>query len=156
MFLDANIFHFYLRGPSEIQKTCILFLERIVKGEISGFTSSLVLDEVMYKILLKTIEDKHRKNPIEAIQSSREEVGVQSKVVRKALDIILGIENLEVLSVKKDYLEVSVEYMEKFSMLPRDAIHLAVMKSVECSDIVSADSDFDKVPSVTRWTPLLK
>ncbi|MHB8565542.1 MAG: type II toxin-antitoxin system VapC family toxin [Nitrososphaerales archaeon] len=155
VFLDANIFHFYLRGPEELRKTCVSLLERIDKGENIGFTSSLVLDEVMYKILLKRIEDKHQKNPLSVIQKSFEEIGAQSPEVRKALNVIVGIQSLNVLSVERYHLEISVDYMEKYSVLPRDAIHLSVMKSIGCTDMASADGDFDRVSDINRWTPLI-
>jgi predicted nucleic acid-binding protein len=154
IFLDANIFHFYLRGPVEIQKGCTSLLQRVERREIHGVTSSLVLDEVMYKILLKTIEDKHRMNPLDVIRKSFEQIGVQSKEIHKALDIILGIEGLEVLAVDRHHIETSVDYMEKFSLLPRDSIHLSIMKSIHCSDIATGDSDFDRVFDIGRWTPL--
>jgi predicted nucleic acid-binding protein len=154
VFVDANVFHFYLRGPENARKVCTSFFEDVERQEIRGFTSSLVLDEVMFKILLKAIEDKHRKNPLEIIQKSSDQIGAQSKQVRRALDIILGMEGLEVLPVEKQHIETSVDYMETYSILPRDAVHLSVMKSIQCSDVASADSDFDRVLDVNRWTPL--
>jgi predicted nucleic acid-binding protein len=154
IFLDANIFHFYLRGPEEVRRPCISLLEGIDKGENNGFTSSLALDEVMYKILLKTIEEKHGKNPLDVIQKSFEVIGAQSADVRKALNIILGIKSINVLSVERSHLETAVDYMEKYSVLPRDALHLSVMRSIECTDIASADTDFDRVAGINCWTPL--
>ena len=154
VFLDTNILHFYLRGPEDLRKDCTLFLERIDEKGITGFTSSLVLDELMYKILLKKIEEKYRRNPLDVIQKSFEEIGVQSIEVRKALNIILGIEGLNILSVTRAHIEESVDFMQKYSVLPRDAIHLSVMKSIECTDLASADSDFDRVLTINRWTPL--
>src|SRR5487761_964612 len=121
VYVDANVFHFYLRGPEDLKKACSSFLQRIEKNEIRAVTSSLVLDEVMYKILLKRIEDKYKKNPLDIIRKSVEE---------------------------------AVYFMAKYSVLPRDAIHLSVMKSVECKDLTSADGDFDRVQEITRWTPL--
>lgn|SRR5487761_173154 len=154
VYVDANVFHFYLRGPEDLKKACSSFLQRIEKNEIRAVTSSLVLDEVMYKILLKRIEDKYKKNPLDIIRKSVEEIGVESAEVRKALDIILGISGLTVLSVDKEHVEEAVYFMAKYSVLPRDAIHLSVMKSVECKDLTSADGDFDRVQEITRWTPL--
>src|ERR1700730_2752331 len=115
----------YLRGPEGPRNACIALLEKMEKKENTGFTSSLVLDEVMYKILLKSIEDAHRKNPLGVLQNSFKEIGVQSSAVRRSLGIILGIQSLKVLPVERDHLETAVDYMEKYSLLPRDAIHLS-------------------------------
>lgn len=49
IFVDANIFHMHLRGPKPIKDPCSSFLERIERGEVKGFTSTLVLDELAYK-----------------------------------------------------------------------------------------------------------
>jgi predicted nucleic acid-binding protein len=137
-----------------LKRACSSFLQRIENSEIRGVTSSLVLDEVMYKILLKRIEDRHKKNPLDIIRKSVEEIGVESAEVRKALDIILGISGLAVLAVDKEHVEESVYFMAKYSVLPRDAIHLSIMKSVECKDITSADGIFDRVQEITRWAPV--
>ncbi len=153
VFIDTNIFHFYLRGPEQLQESCSSLLERVERKDVIGFTSSLVLDELMYKILLKTIEDRYRRNPLDVLRKSPEQIGAQSGEVRKALSIILGIQHLNVLSVERSHLEESVEYMEQCSMLPRDAVHLAVMKTNECADIASSDNDFDRDHAVNRWTP---
>lgn len=108
----------------------------------------------MYKILLKTIEGKHRRNPLDVIQKSVKEIGAQSSEIRNALDIILGIEGLNVVPVDRSHIESTVDYLEKFSVLPRDAVHFSVMKSLDCVDIASSDGDFDRVEGINRWTPL--
>jgi predicted nucleic acid-binding protein len=88
------------------------------------------------------------------LQNSFKEIGVQSSAVRRSLGIILGIHSLKVLPVERDHLETAPDYMEKYSLLPRDAIRLSVMKSIACTDIATADSGFDRVTEVNRWTPL--
>ncbi|MBI2184285.1 MAG: type II toxin-antitoxin system VapC family toxin [Thaumarchaeota archaeon] len=154
VFVDANIFHFYLRGPSSLQKACILLLERIERKDIGGYTSTLVLDELIYKILLKKIEEKHKKNPLTVLQKTPKEIGVHAPEIRRAVDIVLGIEALTVLPVERHHVEEAIESMQRYSMLPRDAIHLSVMKTLDCNDLVSADSDFDRVADLNRWSPL--
>jgi len=154
VFLDANIFHFYLRGPESLQKACISLLERIEGKEIAGYTSTLILDELIYKILLKKIEERYRKNPLSVLQKAPKEIGIHSPEVRKAVDIVLGIEGLTVLAVERHHVEEAIDHMQKYFILPRDAIHVSVAKSIGCNDLVSADSDFDRVVDLNRWTPL--
>lgn len=154
VFIDSSIFHFYLRGPGSLQGVCTAFLERIEAKEIKGCTSALVLDELIYKILLKKVEEKHRKNPLVVLQNHPEEVSAHSGEIRRAVGILLGIEALDVLAVEKSHIEDAVDQMQEYSVLPRDAIHLAVMGSLNCHDIASADSDFDRVTDINRWTPV--
>jgi len=154
VFVDANVFHFYLRGPMEVRKECTKFLERIEKGEILGYTSVLVLDELMYKILLRKIEEKHKQNPLVIIGNDVGEIGKNSSHVRDAIEIVLGISGLNVLDVTKEDLQNAPDLMELFSLLPRDAVHLSVMLSHRMSDIASSDNDFDRVKDLIRWTPI--
>jgi predicted nucleic acid-binding protein len=154
VFLDANVFHFYLRGPDSLQKACMLLLERIERKDVVGYTSTLVLDELIYKILLKKIEEKHRTNPFVVLQKDPKEIGAHSQEIRNALEIVLGIEGITVLAVERHHVEESIEFMQRYSILPRDAIHLSVMKSIDCKDMASADSDFDIVADLNRWSPL--
>lgn len=154
VFLDANILHFYLRGPERVRMTCTLLLERVEGKDVSGYTSTLVLDELMYKILLRMVEEKYQRNPLAILQGKPEEIGVHAREVRRAVNIVLGIAGLNILGVEKCHVEEAVDYMEKYSMLPRDAIHLSVMKSIGCKDLASADGDFDRVVDLNRWTPL--
>jgi predicted nucleic acid-binding protein len=153
IFIDANIFHFYLRGPEEVQKKCISLLEMVKKQKVAGFTSTLVIDELIYKILLKKIEEKYRKNPLIILRDNPKEIINHAKYIDKVLQIIYGIDTLEIISVNKNHIENSVEYIRGFYILPRDAIHLSVMNSLECINLASADQDFDRVDDIRRWSP---
>ena len=154
VFIDANIFHFYLRGPNIIQKACTSLLQRIERKEMVGYTSTLVLDELIYKLLLKKIEEKYKRNPLEILQRSPEEASAHSPDLRRAINSVMGIEGLTVLAVEARHIEESIDYIQKHSLLPRDAVHLSVINTIECTDLASADTDFDKVTNLNRWTPL--
>jgi len=153
IFVDANVFHLYLRGPKSIRDKCMGLLERIERGEVKGYTSALVLDELAYKLLLRRIEETHRRNPLEVIEEDPSAVGKSSNYVGEGLDIVLGIKGLEVLAVERHHAEEFVAYMKKYSLLPRDALHLSSMMAMGCKDIASADEDFDSVPGIIRWSP---
>jgi predicted nucleic acid-binding protein len=154
VFIDANVFHFYLRGPKDVRKESTKFLERIENGEISGYTSTLVLDELMYKILLRKIEEKHKQNPLIIIEKNFDEIGKNASYVKEAIEIVLGISELKILEVTMEDLQNAADLMELFSLLPRDAVHLSVMLSHGIKDIASSDNDFDRVKDLTRWTPI--
>ena len=153
IFIDANIFHLYLRGPKKIQEICTNFLEKIERKEITGYTSPLVLDELAYKLLLKKIEEKFQENPINILRKNPKVISNFSNYVELGLDTILGIENLKIIDISKEHVENMVDYMKKYLLLPRDALHLSVMLAINCKNIASTDDDFDRAPMITRWTP---
>lgn len=151
VFIDANVLHLYLRGPKDLRETCAEFLERIEAGEVKGYTSPLVIDELAYKLLLKRIEETHDRNPLAVIEEKPVTITEASHYVEEGLAIILGIENLGVVSINRHHTEVFTFYMTKYSLLPSDAMHLAVMVTMNCKNIASTDDDFDRVPEVVKW-----
>ena len=44
----------------------------------------------------------------------------------------------------------ALEFMEKYKLKPRDAFHVAIMENFGIKEIVSDDSDFDKVREIKR------
>jgi len=154
IFIDANIFHLYLRGPRIVRDVCTDFLERVESGEIKGCTSPLVLDELSYKLLLRRIEELYKKNPLQILKSQREVIVEVTPYIEEGLEIILGIEGLQILDINRSHLEEFTELMRKYSLLPRDALHVAVMTSINCRNIASADKDFDLIPFISRWSPI--
>jgi predicted nucleic acid-binding protein len=153
IFVDANVFHLYLRGPKSVREVCTQLLERIERGELNGCTSSLVLDELAYKLLLRRIEETHRRNPLEVIEKDPSAIGEASAYVDEGLNILLGIKNLEIMPVERHQVEELATYMKKYSLLPRDALHLSSMMTIGCRDIASTDKYFDSIPGITRWSP---
>jgi len=140
-----------LRGPKDLRETCAEFLERIEAGEVKGYTSPLVIDELAYKLLLRRIEETHERNPLAVIEEKPETIAEASYYVEEGLAIILGIENLEVTNIRRPHTEVFTTHMTHYSLLPSDAMHLAVMVTMNCKNIASADGDFDRVLEVVRW-----
>jgi predicted nucleic acid-binding protein len=43
------------------------------------------------------------------------------------------------------------EGLRVYHLRPRDALHVAAMPKCGCFDLVSHDSDFDRVPTETAW-----
>ena len=128
--------------------------EMVEKGEIKGYTSTLVLDELAYKLLLRKIEDLYGRNPLEVLRERREAIAQATPYVEEGLNIILGIRGLKILSIGPSHIAYFTEYMKNYSLLPRDALHLTLMISIGCRNIASADKDFDTVPFITRWSPI--
>jgi len=59
----------------------------------------------------------------------------------------------EVIDVNSTDVQQISSLMKTFGLLPRDAIHLAVLRRSGLTDIASSDADFDRLPDVTRYTP---
>lgn len=156
VYIDANIFHLYLRGPESIKKQCKSFIERIKRGEIVGYTSVLVLDEFIYRMLLKLIEVDYKENPIEVLRREKFDIVKKySGLIGGFLKKILNITNLKIFPVALEDIIHAFTILSEVGLLPRDAIHLAIMYKNDIKALASMDSDFDVVKGITRYSPTL-
>jgi predicted nucleic acid-binding protein len=71
-------------------------------------------------------------------------------VLREVIEDIYATLNLTVKEVGSDIPLEALEFIEDYGLKPRDAFHLAVMKSFNIKEIASDDSDFDRVEWVRR------
>jgi predicted nucleic acid-binding protein len=129
MFLDTNIFlrHLLQDDPAQSSKASA-FLKRIEAGEVKVRTSDTVIFETIF-----TLQKVYRR-PKAAIGDSL-----------LPLIELLGI----VLPSKRRYRKVFSLYVE--SNLPfADAYHAVLMEQLNLTEIVTFDTDFDKIKGISR------
>jgi predicted nucleic acid-binding protein len=91
-------------------------------------TCALTLDEIMWVMI------KNKKK----------------EVLRDTIEDIYAVPNLTIKEVPASIPLDALLLMEQFDLKPRDAFHVAVMKSNGISEIASDDPDFDKVKGIKR------
>ena len=128
IYLDANFFIFALLDNTKKGEKARVMQKEIIGGKYIAFTSALALDEIMW-VLIKN----NKKN-----------------ILRKAIEDIYAMPNLEVREVSSLVPVHALEFMEKYNLKPRDAFHAAIMKQFQLKEIASDDSDFDKVKELKR------
>ena len=127
IYLDANFFILCNFDTSSLGENARNLQLKIDEGTKAS-TSSLALDEVMWVLI------KNKK----------------SEVLRETIEDIFAIQNLTVLDVRGSAALDALDYIERDKLKPRDAFHLAIMKSNEINEIVSDDKDFDRVKGIKR------
>lgn len=128
IYIDANIF---IQAVVRNDKSCILVLEKIIKGEFIGFTSVLSWDELVHivrKFIGKDIAMTEGKK-------------------------FLQFPNLIFVDAKKEIIIKAQKLTEKYNLRPRDAIHVATAMYSNTASIISEDGDFDKVKELKRIVP---
>lgn len=126
-YLDANFFILYNFDQTPRGERARKIQADIVAGE-EAVTSSLALDEVMWVLI------RNRK----------------AEVLRETIEDIYAVPNLDVRDVSGSIPLDALDFIEKYRLRPRDAFHAAVMKDLGLSEIVSDDSDFDRVEWIKR------
>ena len=129
-YLDANIFIYPILYSSDSkEKKCKQILNDVVSGRLQAITSSLTLDEIIWKIIKKT---------------------GRQKTLKLAKDLF-ELPNLTIVEVGTQDMFNAIELMEKYPHLkPRDAIHAAVAINNNAAKIYSDDSDFDALKEIGR------
>ncbi len=129
VFIDTNVFIAYLEEGDLFQKDAEKFFLKLEGASLVATASSVSLMELVY--VLK----KHKKT---------------NKEISKIIHLIFSIENLKFLPITADLIKEASDFIESYNLGLSDAIVIATLSRLSISDIVSEDSDFDKVPFIKR------
>ena len=154
VFVDANPFLYYFTAHARYGAACKKLFDRIENKEIAGLTSASVLSEVVHRLMTieacqrfgwnaKGIAARMRKHPTEVQQLNQ---------ARQAVDEISLI-GIDVLSVARNHISQAADVSRQIGLLCGDAVIVAVMQDHGLLHLASKDTDFDRVPGLTRYAP---
>ena len=127
MYLDANFFIFANFDNGQKGNGARKIHAQIVAGK-PAVTSVLTIDELMWVM----------------IKNGKKEL------IRQVIEEIYSIPALMVKEVPALTALTAIDFMEKYGLKPRDAFHAAIMKSLGLTEIVTDDSDFDRIEWIKR------
>jgi len=155
VFIDANIFLYTILGHPRFKSPCKEFLIKLENGVYEGTTSTLILNEVVHKLMLAEVIK------INGLSSEREAL----KLIRKNPEIISKLHTtwsnyayirrypIAITEVDERAMDLSVQISERYRLLISDAVHIAIMKKRGIVDLASNDSDFERVAGINLWKP---
>ncbi len=153
VFIDANIFLYEVFDHPKFGESAYRILKDVENGAIEGVTSTLVLDEVLHKMILIEASDKFQisiKETVSFLKKNHKEIPLL-EASWKDIDRIQEIENLTVRGISPDVFKSSINVAKANMLLTHDALHIAVMKYESISDIATNDSDFERIEGITVW-----
>ena len=129
-YLDSNVFILAALAEGSKAAKSKELIKKIILGQLEGATSSLTIDEVVW-VIWKETKDR-------------------SLAIEEGLRI-LQFDNLKIIEIDGNIMKKSLNFMKLHkSLKPRDAIHLSAALSVNASEIISDDSDFDDIEEIKR------
>jgi predicted nucleic acid-binding protein len=154
MFVDTNIFVYALARRHRHKRKCNDLLVQINHGDIAGFTSSTVINELFHTVLVGDVRRRYqlKKEEVIGFIKNNPQVISETKVAYKAMDDVFD-SNMVILSVNFEVLKKARELSEKYDLLLSDAIHAATCKIYAISDMATNDADFDRVDFIRAWKP---
>jgi len=154
-FMDANPLLYYFTAHPRFGTASQSLLDRIERQDVTGFTSAHILNEVVHRLM--TIEACQRFGwPIRGIARRLRHHPAEVKQLdqaRQAMDEITLI-GLQVLAVEKSHVSRACDISRQTGLLSSDAVLVAVMQANGLTHLASADPDFDRVPGITRYSPV--
>jgi predicted nucleic acid-binding protein len=155
VFVDANTFVYAILGHPTYGASCTTLLDRIDQQDIQGYTSSHVLSETAHRVM--TLEACDRFGwPAQGIANRlrRHPNEVQQLLLpRRAVDEI-QVARVTALPVTAQQVSQAVDISRQLGLLSADALIVAVMRDHGLTQIASLDADFDRVPGLTRYSPV--
>jgi predicted nucleic acid-binding protein len=151
VYVDTNILYMYLRVDPAYLSVIKAFLGRIVGGEIEAFVSIPVLDELFYRLLLARVKEETDRNPLTVLRERQAEtIETHSDVIVGSLRKLTMLPHMNLVGVDATDFSRMLENIQSFSLLPRDALHVAIVQRLGLHGIASDDTDFDRVKGIER------
>jgi len=155
VFIDANIFLFPALNDPRFLTACRTFLQRVSRGEVRGFTSVFVLNEVLHKLMVAEVAKKYNLRYPQAthyLQKMPKEVK-QLAQAWQDMGYIKAIPNLTVLDVSAELYWKGIDQSKAVGLLAMDGAHVAVMEAHGLTDLASNDTDFQRISWIKFYQP---
>ncbi|MCS4541217.1 MAG: type II toxin-antitoxin system VapC family toxin [Euryarchaeota archaeon] len=131
-YVDSNIFFYAKILDAKYGEACANIIQNIEEGKIKAAISTLVILEVA-NALRKYGFENEVKDMTDAIYS---------------LDMVIN-------DIDYGITREAIEFYEKFRISSYDCLHIATMRKLGVTEIISADKDFDKIPKIKRIDPIV-
>lgn len=153
VFLDADVLVYHFAGRPQFGAACTRLIERIEQQEIRGFASSRCVADLAHRLM--TIEAIHLLGwPVAGIAARlRRHHSEISKLSRhaQAVSQLAGL-RIQVLPVSESLVIEATRLGPRHELLTGDALIVAMMQQHGLDKLASVDSDFDRVPGLTRYS----
>ena len=158
IFIDANIFLFHAFDDDRFGGTATAFLARVETQEIEAVTSSLVIDEVLFKILVQEAAVHLAKPTIWNIKRAMRDTDFVKKVYAPVLEYKAYLEGLaflglNIVEVTGSQILAAPDIGSVHGLLITDAAHTAVMQDLNIRHLATDDAHLSHIPEIVVWTP---
>jgi len=154
VFVDANSLIYHFSPHPTFGPACNQLMAAIQNQTLFGYTSTHVLGEMAHALMivealslpgwaLSNIPKRLKKQPLTVQQLSR---------FQRAVETVFQ-SRLQVLAIRPDLLIKATAISRQFGLLINDAFIVAIMEDQGLTALASHDTDFDRVPGITRYAP---
>jgi predicted nucleic acid-binding protein len=154
VFIDANCFVYAASSHPKYGVPCQKLLEQVEHKVIQGCTSAHALGDLSHRLMtieahtvlgrpMAGIANWLRRHPAEVQKLSQ---------YRQAIDDLQAIP-ISIIPVTGGLVSRAADFSRLYGLLTNDALIVAVMQDQGLTHLASRDTDFDRVPGITRCSP---
>jgi predicted nucleic acid-binding protein len=133
IYVDTNVFVYWLTSHPVHGEAAEKLIKIIEAGE-TAITSALTLVQVDW-----------------AMRALLQAKLIQKYDLHKMVESVGGIQNLRIVELRDETCKRALRHTKKYGLDLEDSIHLETALKRKCSEIFSADVDFDKGPLPRRF-----
>lgn len=152
VFIDSNIFTYFLLRDADFFEKCSRFLKNIESGYFIGFINTIVVSETLFNFVKAEVCKNQELESNEFIRFVKENPESIGEVDISDVIDVFTMSNLNLVNVPPDFIPMLKDTHRK-SLLSNDAFHLLTMQYLSIKDIVTNDSDFEKIAGIKVWKP---
>lgn len=152
-FVDANMLLYQLTWNAPFTAIVEEFFRRAVAGEIRAYTSSIVLSEVLHKLMLAEVAASFPQatRPLRYVQKHPHAIG-QLLTFPHAVGKLAKI-GLTLLPVELEDWERAAKLAVAHSLFTNDACVVALMQAHGIQRLATNDQDFMDIPGIVIHWP---
>lgn len=151
IFIDSNIFTYFLLKREEYYNNVKLFFKRIDEKKLIGFINSIVISETYFNYLRVKLSEKYNNSIKDVPKIIKDNPEILREIPIEVVDEILALDNIKFLEYRP---EADIkDFISKYYLLPNDAINAATCKLYNIENIASNDNDFNRVDFLNVFRP---
>lgn len=149
--VDANIFLYHLADSSN---ECTEFLNHVARREVEAYITTVIVAEALHRQMMTEAVSRGLVTAGQALKKLK----ADPTLIPRIIDYITQIEKLlklplHIVEVIEADIAASHALRRTHSLFVNDSLNLACAMRFGISDIITRDSDFNRVSGLTVWQP---
>lgn len=153
IYWDASFIVNFSHAASPFHLACSFFAQRMKTSSTVSFVSALALDETWFTLLQIFIQrDYPSRNFWRVYESNHKVIAPYLGELQSFTQELYDDPQIRIIGTRRNSPLEALENMRQFHLLPRDAMHLAIMRQHQIPAIATLDADFQSVEGITIFT----
>ena len=149
IFVDANLFTYYLTGKDALAQACVAFFQRTARGEIEAVTSVVVAMEVTHRAILQEASEQSDLRGLELVKYLKTYPDVVKGLTRHR-DVASVIYRLGIRIEPVTYMHVHASRLvrQQYGLMANDSLIVALMQKQHNRHLATNDKEIQREPGI--------